>query len=239
MSERISETFEDRLQEIEAYLDLLEALEIQVRLGPPSIGGRIITVQQQKILYSGVYLQLYNLVEATVNWCVDAACAAAASAVWKPSDLSETFLREWVRTVARTHVPLNDENRLDSALEMCRVFIGESAISSFVIDRRGNWDDKEIESVTQRLGCELRINKATLAAVKKPIRDEKGALSLIRDLRNRLGHGSLSFSECGEGATVVDLRDLKERTANYLREVVQGFHAFIDDYHFLTPEKRP
>jgi hypothetical protein len=49
----------------------------------------------------------------------------------------------------------------------------------------------------------------------------------------------LSFAECGDGVTVTDLRDLKQRTADYLREVVEAFGRYLDDYHFLVPERRP
>ena len=56
----LAEVFEERLLEIETYLDLLDALDRQVQKGPPEIGGAPITVQQQRILYSAVYLQLYN-----------------------------------------------------------------------------------------------------------------------------------------------------------------------------------
>jgi hypothetical protein len=85
----------------------------------------------------------------------------------------------------------------------------------------------------------LQISADALKGIKRHIRDDKGALALIRDLRNRLGHGSLSFSECGDGMTVPDLRDLKQRTALYLREVVAGFRAYIDSYEFLIPGRRP
>ena len=56
--------FDERVQEIEAYLDLLDIVERQVQSGPPRlvVGERRITVDQQRILYSGVYLQLYSLV---------------------------------------------------------------------------------------------------------------------------------------------------------------------------------
>ena len=104
--------FEERLLELDAYLDLLDALERQTQHGPPVIGGGPVTAQQQKILYSAVYLQLYNLVEATVTWCLEAVCAAAAKdGRWCPSDLSAELRREWVRTTAQTHAGLNDENR--------------------------------------------------------------------------------------------------------------------------------
>ncbi len=111
-----SQAFEDRLQEIEAYLDLLESLEKQVQTGTPRIGGKkdgaTITVQQQKILYSSVYLQLYNLIESTVTSCIDAVCAAIVNN-WRPCDLSAEMRREWVRFTARTHIELNYDNRLE------------------------------------------------------------------------------------------------------------------------------
>ena len=47
----LSEAFEERLQEIETYLDLLDSLERQLRDRQPVLGGVPITAQQQKILY--------------------------------------------------------------------------------------------------------------------------------------------------------------------------------------------
>jgi hypothetical protein len=238
----LTQTFEERLQEIDAYLDLLDALERQVREGPPKIGGSAITAQQQKILYSSVYLQLYNLVEATVTWCIDAVTAAAANGGrWLPNDLSAELRREWVRVQARTHVNLNFENRLETAVAFFDRLTSALPVSSWSFERGGggNWDDVEIEEIAARLGCNLRVSLAAYEGVKRIIRDDKNALALVKYLRNRLAHGTLSFAECGDGVTVVDLRDIKERTALYLREVVAAFRAYIDSYDFLIPARRP
>jgi len=236
----LNQTFEERLQEIETYLDLLEALERQVQTGPPEIGGTTITTQQQKILYSCVYLQLYNLVEATVTWCVNAVSAAVTeNGHWLPRDLSIKLRREWVRSTARTQIELNHENRLDYAVELCNLLIQSLPVLKLTVDKKGNWDDLEIEAIADRLGCELHISKEVYSGIKRPIRDDKGSLALVKDLRNRLAHGSLSFSECGDGVTVPDLRDLKQRTALYLREVVAAFKAYIDAYGFLIPQSHP
>ena len=243
MTDTLSQTFEERLQEIEAYLDLLEALEKQVQTGRPFIGAATITTQQQKILYSCVYLQLYNLVEATVTWCIDAVCAAAAdNKRWRPSDLSEGLRREWVRSTARTHLPdLTIEHRLQSAVELCDHLIQTRPISEWKIERgqAGNWDDKAIESITDRLGCQLQISREVMAEIKRPIRDDKGPLTLVKDLRNSLAHGSLSFVEYGDNITVSDLKEIKDRTALYLREVVAAFSTYINTYGFLHPAQRP
>jgi len=236
----IAQSFGDRLQEIESYLDLLESLERQVQIGPPMIGGSIITTQQQKILYSSVFLQLYNLVEATITWCIDAVCnAATENGRWQARDLIDSLRREWVRSVARTHIDLNPDHRLDSAFQLCEHLVNALPLLELSIETRSNVDDYVIQSITERLGLRLTISSDVLRGIKQPIRDDKGALVLVKDLRNRLAHGSLSFSECGDGITVPDLRHLKECTADYLREVIAGFRAYIDSYEFLVPLRRP
>src|SRR5260221_13927132 len=141
----LNEPFDERLHEIESYLDLLEALERQVQTGPPKIGGAEITTEQQRILYSAVYLQLYNLVEATVHWCIEAvADAAAAGGRWHPGDLSVQVRREWVRSTARTHSELNAENRLQTTVQLTDRLVQALPIDPWGVERRGNWDDDEI-----------------------------------------------------------------------------------------------
>jgi len=236
----ITQPFEDRLQEIESYLDLLEALERQIKIGPPTIGGSVITTQQQKILYSSVFLQLYNLVEATTTWCIDAVCHAATDkGRWQASDLVENLRREWVRSTARTHTELNPDHRLDSAVKLCDHLVKALPLLSLTVETRSNVDDFVIQALTERLGLTLSLSKNVFKGIKQPIRDDKGPLVLVKDLRNRLAHGSVSFSECGDGVTVPDLRRLKQYIAGYLREVIAGFREYIDSYGFLTPMRRP
>ena len=237
----LTEIFNERLEEIETYLDLLDALDRQVQSGPPEIGGAPITVRQQRILYSAVYLQLYNLVEATVTWCIDALCAASAlGGKWKAEDLTFELRREWTRLTARTYLSMNEENRLLSAVDALEKVVRGEPIS-WPIDsaRKGNWDDEEIAALSAKLGCNLRLTPDVYRAVKRPVRDDKGPLKLIRDLRNRLAHGALSFEECGTGVTVTDLRETKDKTVNYLRAVVEAFGTHVDEHRFLVPAKRP
>lgn len=239
----LTKTFEERLQEIDTYLDLLDALERQVRTGPPTIGGSPISAQQQKILYSSVYLQLYSLVEATVTWCLDAIADAAADGRWIANDLCGELRREWVRVTARTHAELNCENRLQRAIALCDLIIRALPIATWRVEKGGggNWDDQEIEDIATRVGFELRsrLTPTVYSGIKRHVREDKGPLALVKHLRNKLAHGNLSFSECGAGVTVSDLRDIKERSATYLREVVNAFTAYIDAYEFLLPARRP
>jgi MAE_28990/MAE_18760-like HEPN len=234
------QVFDERLREIESYLELLDGLEQQVQQGIPRFGnnGVKITTEQQKILYSSVYLQLYSLVEATITGCVNSFCQAITYKSSHLHELSIDVRREWVRFVAKTHADLTYDNRLDNALTMCNLLL--QPISSIEIDRGGggNWDDKEIHKLIQRLGLSIEITRQTEIDIKRPFKDDRGALSLIKYFRNKLAHGNISFVECAEDITVSDLRKLTGITSSYLREVVIGFQKSIDAHEFLDPGKK-
>lgn len=244
MNSSLTIGFQERLAEVETYLDFLSTMEAQAQQGPPRIEGaeHPITTQQQRILYSSVYLQLYNLVEATMTRCLEAVAAATKdNACWKPADLSESLRREWVRVTARTHVALAPENRLESALQLCHHLVASLPIVAFDIDKGGggNWDDSEIEAFSRRLGFQLIVSQPVYSAVKQPFRDDLGPLALVKQLRNRLAHGSISFAQCAEDVTVGRLVELKDRTVDYLKEVVDCFARYLDSFEYLVPEKRP
>lgn len=244
MNSNLSTGFQERLSEVETYLDFLSAMEAQAQQGPPRFQGadHPISVQQQRILYSSVYLQLYNLVEATMSRCIEAVAEATKeNAQWKPSDLSDSLRREWVRVAARTHVELTPENRLESAMRLCNHLVASLPIRDFDIEKGGggNWDDSEIEAFSRRLGFQLVVSQPVYSAIKQPFRDDLGPLTLVKQLRNRLAHGSISFTQCAEDITVGRLVELKDRTVNYLKEVVDCFTGYIESFEYLLPEKRP
>ena len=234
--------FDERVEEIDAYIKLLEAIERAAQDGPPAIDGEIVTTRQQRMLYSAVFLQLYNLVEATATWCVSAVTTATTSSgTWSVDQLEPLVRKEWVRTTARTHVILNPDNRHTTSTNFCDLLLQGGSISEWDIEKGGggNWDMTEIETISNRIGCVLRINPDVYSAAKRHFRDEKNSLSYIKDLRNQLAHGSISFEQSGENLTVSDLKELKERTVNYLGEVVQSFSAYISTFMFLEANARP
>lgn len=244
MSSTLTIGFQERLAEVETYLAFLSTMEAQAQQGPPRIEGaeHPISTQQQRILYSSVYLQLYNLIEATMSSCIEAVAEAAKSnGRWKPSDLSDSLRREWVRVTARTHVELTPEHRLESALLLCDHLVASLPISAFDIQKGGggNWDDSEIEAFSKRLGFQLNVSQPVFNAIKQPFRDDLGPLALVKQLRNRLAHGSISFAQCAEDVTVGRLVELKDRTVNYLKEVVDCFTRYVESFEYLLPERRP
>ncbi|MDX2826748.1 MAE_28990/MAE_18760 family HEPN-like nuclease [Streptomyces ipomoeae] len=236
--------FDERFGEVNDYLELLEQVEKVAQSGPPrlAVSNYSITAPQQKILYSSVYLQLYNLVEATMARCI-AAITQAASALgqWQPHELSDELRQEWVRSVARTHADMSPENRLKYALQMTDHLVNQLPIGDFAIEAGGggNWDDEVIYAMAKRLGCPINISGPTLAGVKRVKRDGMGSMKLVKNRRNSLAHGSISFVDCADGVAVSELRETAEHVEKYLREVIQSFVDYINSYIFLRPDVRP
>ena len=240
----LTQAFDERLAEVETYLDLLKVMEDLAQKGPPKFEGAVspITTQQKKILYSSVYLQLYNLVESTMTRCIDAiADAARTNPAWKAGDLTLALRTEWVRVTARTHIELTPQHRLESALALCEHLVSSLPIGIFSIEKGGggNWDDDAIEAISYRLGVPLNVSPPVHSNVKRRVKDDLGPLRLVKQLRNELAHGSISFTECAEDVTVAWLVDLKDKTASYLREVVAHYVTYVETYEYLIPEKRP
>lgn len=238
----ISDLFEARLREIDAYLALVDAIERQLQAGQAAFGGMPVTPEQQRILNASGYLQLYNLVEATVTWCVDELCLAVKGNGQRPArDLTPQVRREWIRVTAQTHAELNRGHRLDATVLACEHIVAGTPISTWTLDTAGggNWDDAEIYELAKRLGLTLSLPREVQERANRKVRNDKAALGLVKELRNRLAHGDLSFAECGGEVTVADLKELRDVIAEYLKAVIRAFERFIEGAVFLVEGRRP
>lgn len=240
----ISKFLEERFSEIDEHLKLIENIERAIQSGLPRIGETedVVTTRQQRIIHSSVYLQLYNLIEATVTFSLEEICETCIeNNNYKPADLNEQLREEWVRVTAKTHVETTYENRLKDAVTMCNHITGSLPIKGFKIAKGGggNWDDKAIENIAKRIGCHLKISEDIYENIKRKYRDELGALGLVVNLRNRLAHGRISFEECGQNDTASELRYLADLVVSYLRELVTAIQEYINQHHYLREEARP
>lgn len=234
--------FNDRVAEIEEYIDLLHAVDTTAQTGPRAVGGIAITARQQRMLYSSVYLHLYNLVEATATWCTSAVAEATAKGSrWRVGQLDSPVRREWIRANLRTHNQIGPDKRLNDSFDACEGILNGSPVKGWSIEKGGggNWDDKEIENISERVGCPLAIALDIRTEAKRRFRDDMNALEYVKILRNKLAHGNISFDQSGENTTTQDLVDLKERTVNYLRAVLLSFVTYLDNFMYLAPAARP
>lgn len=239
-SDELLSFFNDRYDEVLEYLELIDSIDISVQNANPIIGGDAgyrIKPDQQKILYSCVYLQLYNLVEATITKCIEYVTLSSIEDRVHLSGLNEKLKKMWVKYAAKTHTDAAPDTRLINALRMCQTIITGDPISDFQILKGGggNWCDVKIYNIAQDIGLRLNITRNTNRGVKAPRRNGWGALELVMRLRNELAHGSNTFVSCGDGSTARDMRELSEVVATYLREVINNFINFIAQRQHLEP----
>jgi len=225
------ETFyDDRFAEVSEYLTFVENIDDALKSGQlkDSNSPLALTVRQINVIYSGVYLQLYNLVEATMTQCFDTLSREICAANVKPRDLNVALFEEWLRTTAKIDEPLNSRNRLrvlHKLLDSSESIIGDF---KFLIRSGGNWDSQEIENAIKRFDISLTVAPDINTRIKRHRVNNLGALEIIKEKRNGLGHGSLSFVECGKEITLIELLSLADAVHKYLACVVHSFVSFFE-----------
>jgi hypothetical protein len=239
----LESAFDERLSEVDAYLNFLAQLESAAHVGAPKFEGDAnpLSPRQIQILRAGVFVQLYNLVEATMTRCLDALSAASSSGSWRAADLIPAFRKEWIKVVVAANKEMNADNRLRYAVGLADVLVRAEPLQGFKLDKGGggNWNDTNIEDMLERVGLRLRLTPVVRAAAKRKFRDDLGPLALVVKLRNDLAHGSISFSECGENETASGLREISHNTAMYLRSVVRAVERYIERHEFIEEDRRP
>lgn len=236
--ELVQSTFQDRLDDIESYFDLIHNIEMAA-----GSGGAIFNVQglpysirpeQQKIMYSSIYLHLYNLVESTISTLINAVERHAMSGIDGQLDLlTENMRNLYIKSITAPQESMTYEKRLEKA-----ILLFEQARDIKPIEIKippgggGNWDTVEIKRISKSIGIDIKLPKALNTSINKPFRDDKGPLRLIKDIRNNLAHGSLSFTECGNNHVASDFRELIDIVKSYLENIIDSYGKFIETNGF-------
>ena len=165
----VKDVFDERVADIESYFELVNNVELAIGSGGAifSVNGTQyqINPDQQKIMYSGIYLHLYNLVESTISMLIDAVERHAAQGInGQLVLLTENMKKLYVKSVAAPFESINNDLRLEKALELFDQVLNIKPLELRIPPGGGgNWDLKEIERIRKRLGVYVSLPSSLMA----------------------------------------------------------------------------
>jgi len=218
--------FKERVADVGAYLDFLAALETRV-------GGEIVDpgVDQQclQVMKASAFLLLYNIIESTVTSSFQHIYdEVAANSI--PYDLLSKDLQEvwWSQQLGKLS---SDSANRDTYLR-CAKRLGNAiyAGDSVTLDARslpisGSLEAEKIRQLCKVHGITLKVERQALGGAE---------LKTVKDKRNSLAHGLVSFSECGRDYTVADLKRISDQVITFLRSLIASVEGYSKRSGYFT-----
>lgn len=228
----VEREFINRKSEIEEYYTLLEnIIEKEAKLSFPDERKEIIQVDLRATLKAGAILLLYNLVESTISNSVKEIHRAFSDENIKYIELSDKIQEKILKhyySILKKQEGITEANRITELRKMVSIFNMDSVVKLYHEDFvkyntgsefSGNLDAKTIRNVINSYGLEINM--------------ESNALRVIKDKRNKLSHGELSFRETCNNDTMPYMNVLKNNTFLFLEEVLSSIKTFINDKKYL------
>lgn len=179
-----------------------------------------------KSIRASGYLLIYNLVEAVMTAALDAIHQQLETEERKFEDLNEKIKDICLVNFRGAVQGLNSQSALghtSQILNRCIVSLGYNKRNLW----SGNIDAKEIYKKAKKYGFEV---------VEHDREESKNGdnLILIRNKRNELGHGELSFVQCGHDTAIENLFDYHKEANIFLTAVLDGIEEYLENECYLN-----
>lgn len=224
--EIIIDLFNGRVHEIDLYFSSLSDL---YRLSD-SCDGEVTYCKDEflKILKANSLIMIYNLVESTVLGGILEIYDRFKEDGLKYSDVNDKIKSIWFsykfNQVYDKKAHYNSYK--DKALQIINCIFEERIIE---LDRKatnisGNLDADKIRQVCSEHGINFSSDSACRGGY---------VLEDVKEKRNELTHGTISFAECGRDYTLSDLIRIKEETALFLGGLLEGMNNYYIEKEYL------
>lgn len=217
----VESNFTKRSNDIEETFNLIRFIvNIASHKNQPLVdtnGNRLFVTQEMQCALKAQFLiVLYNIVESTVCDCIYAFYDSIADNELTFADISDEMRTIWRNYLKNKSNP--NWNKTDA--ELMNMAIRFEDLGTNI---SGSCDIRKIFEVFSKHGCYLNPTNRSKYA---------DSFLTIKNRRNRLAHGNISFSECGSYYMVSDLEKFKNDILNGLLEVVTQSKDFISRQHF-------
>lgn len=172
-----------------------------------------VTQEMQCVLKAQFLMVLYNIVESTVCDCLNSFYDSIADEGLTFADLTDEMRTMWKKSHKDRSNPYSDKN--DSDLMGIPIYF-----ESIAINISGSLDMRKIIEVFSKHGCILDESNRSKYS---------NSFLVVKNKRNNLAHGNVSFSECGSNYLVSDLRKYKDDILNGMQEIVDQAKEYISN----------
>ncbi len=211
--------YQKRLNEIELYFRAIELLDKgECFINCTDILGnnlsQKIDTELSKILKANGFLLLYNLVEATIRNSIDAIFSSIHNSNVTFGNLTDNLRKLWIKQEFK-HIDSNEILLLTNKILNNELL----TFKAECINISGNIDAQKIRDISKQLGC-------------NELKDGRDLVT-IKEKRNKLAHGESTFSEIGKDYTMAELIGFKDKTKEYLSNVLNEIEIYINGKAYI------
>ncbi len=207
------EILNDRKEELELYYSIMLDLDNK----SPTI-KTINNSRFFKILKSNFILMLYNLVES----CTISGIMEIYEQLKNDSCTYQNAIDEikdiWVYSqVSQIYGPTTSQTTYEKRVKKIIDNITQNSIielNRYAFNLGGNLDAKRIKAL-----CDKH-------RIRYVAEDDRSALQMVKEKRNNLAHGDVSFSECARDLTLSDLNDIKIAVVDFMQGILDGMEKY-------------
>jgi len=225
MTSLIKEEFEDRQSDIDRFFELVDLIESSDYILSENNHGELLELpisdQLKSIMRSVILLINYNQVEATMRGCLESVYDHIEDNNIGYDQLNNDFQKSILKNTLKyynsdsnLHQKLN--NDLNTRIPRASLFIKKIF--------NGNISKETIHS----------IEKSYQINITAPSEARAGSdLSDLKNARNDLAHGNVSFSKHGRDITHSDILEQTKRARMFLEGTINSFENYILDKKYL------
>lgn len=232
----LKSTYESRKQEIVKFIELMSFLE-KKKVFPEekevdfdeffyngSVGIQLTYQELINILKSNVSLMIYNIIEFTVSGLIDCIYDEIRMQNLSYLDVNESIRKIWRKVILKaTKDPkANFDTFLKKNEEIIDYILSNQPLDMHARDCMpgGNLDGISIKETFESHGIQIKTNSQNY---------RPDILENIKEKRNNLAHGSVSFVEAVRNNSINDIDTNAKFIIFFLEELIDTVVEFIDE----------
>lgn len=225
----VIDTFEQRVKEIDLYYQALQKMNEMVTSKRISDDNKdVFTDDFIKILKSNSILMVYNLVESSIMGGIVTIYDTLESRKISYYSVCKEIQQIWFDfQFNQIFDPNTNHNSYkDKASKIVDEILSGSTLklTRKAANISGNLDADKIRQICKNHGIYFTLPRECRGG---------SVLSQVKDKRNDLAHGTISFMECGRDFSVNDIIKIKDETILFLRSVLESIKKYYEEGLFL------